>query len=97
MTLLLLGVGGFVVGVILIVAGRAAASREAEERRGLGPKSLDPFIDWFLNILKQEWPILSGRDSRTGERIAAAGSLLAAISVIAMLGGIVLVVVSPLK
>jgi hypothetical protein len=90
MQLLTGGVVAFIAGVILIIAGRAIAAREARRHRGLGPETLDPFFKWFSDVLKHQWPILTGERRSVGERVTAAGSIVTALAIIAILAGILI-------
>lgn len=91
--MLFTGFVGFVLGVVLIITGRSVAAREAKRTRGLGSDALKPFLDWFLSVLKTEWPTLTGATSLPGERVAAAGGLLTGVSVVTMVAGVIVATV----
>lgn len=90
MALLLAGFAGFVLGVALILYGRALVARSVAHARGLGSDALKPFLGWLEEVIRTQWPILTGDASKPGERVAAAGSILAALSIVAIVGGTVL-------
>ena len=94
MTILIVGFIGFVLGVVLIIVGRSLAVREAKGSRGLGSDALKPFLEWFMSVLKTEWPTLTAPSSLPGERVAAAGGLLSALSIVTMVAGVIVATVS---
>lgn len=94
MQLLVIGVVGFVAGLVCIIAGRALHARELDRRRAALPTELKGFFAWTLSVVKDAWPVITGPRSTTGERIAAVGSVLMALSVLAIVGGIVVLVIA---
>jgi uncharacterized membrane protein len=89
MQLIYIGFAGLVVGFILTLLGRRLALAEERASRKIGEEEIAPFFKWFLDVLKKEWPKLTGIDASTGERVTALGSLVSALSVLIIIGGII--------
>ena len=90
MALVLVGFAGFVLGVVAIIVGRSMHAREVSGQRGGVEDVLAPYLKWYLErVLARSWRILTGARSTTGERVAAAGSILAGLGVLAMIAGVV--------
>lgn len=92
MTLLWSGIGLFVVGVALIIVGRQLDARAQADTRSVDIEIVKPFFEWFMGVLKKQWPILTGSKGTTGMRLAAAGAILAAVAVVLMVAGIVVAI-----
>lgn len=75
----------FVVGLGMILIGDRL-------RRGqpAGLAVPEKFWDWFLRIVKNRFKVLTDEDAGSGEKLAAAGTMLVAASVIAFAAGIML-------
>jgi hypothetical protein len=92
--LLIIGATGLVVSVVLIIVGHTLDARAKEQDRNAMPSQMTGFFSWSLSIVKKTWPALTDAKSTTGERIAALGTILAALSVLAIVGGIAVLVIS---
>lgn len=92
MQLLVIGVVGFVAGLACVVGGRELHARELRRRRAALPAEMKGFFAWTLSVVKDAWPVITGPRSTLGQRIAAVGSILMALSVLAIVGGIVVLV-----
>lgn len=90
MTLLVVGVVLFLLGVAAIILGRQMHARELMNRRGGAElELLKPVVSWFVDdVLAHEWARLTGERSTTGERIAAAGAIISGIGALAMVAGV---------
>lgn len=81
----------FVIAAVLFVAGLAMILIGDAIRRGAHkPDEFavpEKFWDWFLSVVKEMFGKLTG-DAGPGEKIAAAGAILLAASVIAFVAGI---------
>jgi hypothetical protein len=94
MQLLVIGVVGFIAGLACVIGGRALHARELDRRRAALPDEMKGFFAWTLSVVKDAWPVIIGPRSTAGERIAAVGSVLMALSVLAIVGGIVVLVIA---
>jgi hypothetical protein len=84
MTGFIIGVLAFMVGVVLIARG----AMEAQQHSGASQAAADPVKSmrpWLVDVLKRGWPILNGAPSSPGERSAAAGLLVAGVSLLTQL------------
>ena len=84
MTGFIVGVVAFMVGILLIARG----AMEAQRHSGGSQTAFDPVKSmrpWLADVLKREWAILNGAPSSPGERSAAAGLLVAGVSLLAQL------------
>jgi hypothetical protein len=84
MTAFIIGLAAFMVGLVFVARG----AMEAERHSGGSQTAGDPVESmrpWLVAVLKREWPILSGAPSSPGERSAAAGLLVAGVSLLAQL------------
>lgn len=90
MTLLVVGVVLFLLGVAAIILGRQLHARELTHRRGGAElELLQPVVSWLIDdVLAHEWARLTGERSTTGERIAAAGAIVSGIGALAMVAGV---------
>lgn len=78
--LIIIGPIVFVAGALVNYLGWTIHRRYPRLRGGSGsePESL---AAWFMNILKQFFPLLVGRDSSLGERLAAMGAIICAVGI----------------
>jgi hypothetical protein len=84
MTAFIIGMAAFMVGLFLIARGAMEAERHSggSQTSGDPVKSMRP---WLVDVLKREWSILNGAPSSPGERSAAAGLLVAGVSLLVQL------------
>jgi hypothetical protein len=80
-TILIIGLVMFVAGSVLNWVGWELDKRS---RMTLPPG----FLDWLLDEIKHWFGKLTGRDSSTGERLAAFGAILAAFGLVIMAVGV---------
>lgn len=82
--------GIFVAGVVMLVVGALLnpigwALHRRSQMDGLPPE----LWEWFIAELTRWFPLLTGRSSTGGERLAAFGAILAIVGIIvALLGAI---------
>jgi hypothetical protein len=84
--LILVGLLIFVAGAVLNYTGWAI-DRRYPRRRGT-EDGRDGLLRWFTSTLRQFFPILVGRDSSLGERVAAMGAILAAVGLVVTIVGL---------
>jgi hypothetical protein len=58
-------------------------------RKSIKADAPDGFWAWFLDQIKHWFPLLTGVDSTTGQRVAAFGALLASLGLVAMVIGVI--------
>jgi hypothetical protein len=71
-------------GVFLIARGAMQAERHSGGSQTAGDP-VESMRPWLVTVLKREWSILSGAPSSPGERSAAAGLLVAGVSLVTQL------------
>lgn len=49
----------------------------------------DEMVEWFIGILREWFSMLVGRDSTTGERLAAAGTIVSALGLVVAVVGVI--------
>src|SRR5215210_2038299 len=84
MTGFIIAVVAFMVGILLIARG----AMEAQRHSGSSQTAFDPVESmrpWLHNVLRRECSILKGAPSSPGEPSAAAGLLVAGVSLLAQL------------
>jgi hypothetical protein len=77
--------GLLVVGLLLIGRGSLKSEAEVAGDDGQQRDEVPALRTWVLDVVKREWPILRGAESSPGERMAAAGVLLAGASLIGLI------------
>lgn len=82
MTIFLVGLGLIVLGMVMSAVGWRMHARELKAV----PEAL---LQWFIDILRDAFPRLTGPNSTNGERIAALGEIIAAIGVVTTIVGVV--------
>jgi len=80
----------FLVGICLLVVGALLnAAGWSLHKRGIRGDPTEQFYAWFLEQVKQLFPLMTGRDSSTGERLAAFGALIAGLGLLVAVVGLV--------
>lgn len=82
MVIFFVGLGLFLLGVIVVILARA---QEARSTAG----TTDGFFKWFLEVLRHWFEILTGDGADTWERVGAAGSIVSALGVLTAVVGLV--------
>jgi hypothetical protein len=82
MIIFMVGAGVVLVGVLLNIVGWTL------HRQTVG-ETPPGFFEWLLEEIKRWYPLLTGRDSTTGERIAAFGAILIAVGLVTLVTGLV--------
>jgi hypothetical protein len=82
MVIFIVGACVLVIGVVLNIVGWTL------HRRTIGETPAG-FFEWLLEEIKRWYPLLTGRDSTTGERVAALGAILIALGLIITVTGLI--------
>ena len=75
----------FLAGVGLIVAGDVLRRRQPAARGG----PADSFFEWFGGVVKQAFTVLTSATAGPGEKVSAAGTIVAGAGVLMMVVGLV--------
>jgi hypothetical protein len=81
MTIFIVGLVMFVVGVVLNAIGWNMHRKSVKAVPG-------GYLDWFLEVLREWFGLLTGPESTTGQRIAAFGAILAALGIVVTIAGL---------
>jgi hypothetical protein len=82
MTIFFVGLGLFVLGVVLNAIGWKLHFRGT---KGV-PKE---FLAWLLEVIRNWFGLLTGPTSTTGQRLAAFGAIVAALGLVTTVGGLI--------
>ena len=82
MTIFFVGLGLFVLGVVLNAVGWKLHYRGA---RGV-PKE---FLAWLLEVIRNWFGLLTGPTSTIGQRLAAFGAIVAALGLVTTVAGLI--------
>jgi hypothetical protein len=78
----------FIVGIVLMVAGPVISWIGWRMHRPITRGPADKFFEWFLEVVKKAFAILTGPGHTGGERIAAFGSVIFALGVVVTVVGL---------
>lgn len=83
--LIIVGAILFVAGFLLNWAGWAIDRRHERREEKAGG-----IFAWFTAVLKEFFPVLVGRDSSAGARLAALGAIICAGGIVIIIAGLVI-------